>query len=101
MVLPVCPTYISPQPQAKEEKPIGVVVLPYQHAIANQISRVLAKYNIRTILVPRKKNIYMLRPVKDDLGPKVPGVDRLPCECGEVYVGPTGRSIERLDVKTT
>jgi hypothetical protein len=36
----------------------------------------------------------MLRPVKDDLGLKVPGVYRIPCECGDVYVGQTGRSVE-------
>jgi hypothetical protein len=36
----------------------------------------------------------MLRPVKDDLSLKVPGVYRIPCECGEVYVGQTGRSME-------
>jgi hypothetical protein len=36
----------------------------------------------------------MLRMVKDDLGVKVPGVYRIPCECGKVYVGQTGRSIE-------
>jgi hypothetical protein len=42
----------------------------------------------------KKKNIHVLRPVKDDLGLKVPGVYRIPCECGEVYVGQTGRSME-------
>jgi hypothetical protein len=73
------------KPQAKEEKPTGVAVLPYQQVITNKISRLLAKYNTRTFHVPRK-NIYMLRPVKDDLGLKVPGVYRIPCECGEVYV---------------
>jgi hypothetical protein len=36
----------------------------------------------------------MLRPVKDDVGLKVPGVYRIPSECGEVYVAQTGRSIE-------
>jgi hypothetical protein len=36
----------------------------------------------------------MLRSVKDDLGLKVPGVYRISCECGKVYVGQTGRSIE-------
>jgi hypothetical protein len=36
----------------------------------------------------------MLRPVKDDLGLKVLGVYRIPCECGDVYVGQTGRSME-------
>jgi hypothetical protein len=36
----------------------------------------------------------MIRPVKDDLGLKVPGVYRIPCECGKVYVVQTGRSVE-------
>jgi hypothetical protein len=36
----------------------------------------------------------MLRPIKDDLGLKVPGVYEIPCECGKIYVGQTGRSIE-------
>jgi hypothetical protein len=63
-------------------------------AITNTISRLLAKYNIKTIHIPRKKNIHMLRPVKDDLVLKVPGVYRILCECCGVYVGQTGRSIE-------
>jgi hypothetical protein len=49
--------HLKQKPQAKEEKPTGVAVLPYQHAFTNKISRVLAKYNIKTIHVPRKKNI--------------------------------------------
>jgi hypothetical protein len=36
----------------------------------------------------------MLRTVKDDLGLKVPGVYSVLCECREVYVGQTGRSID-------
>jgi hypothetical protein len=36
----------------------------------------------------------VLRSVKHDLGLKVPGVYRIPCECGKVYVGQTGRSME-------
>jgi hypothetical protein len=82
------------KPQTKDEKPVGVVLLPYQQAITNKISRLLAKHNIRTIHIPIKKNIHMLRPVKDDLGLKVRGVYRIPCECGEVYVEQTGRPVE-------
>jgi hypothetical protein len=52
-------------------------------AITNKISRLVAKYNIKTVHIPQKKNIHMLRPVKDDLGLKVPGVYRIPCECGK------------------
>jgi hypothetical protein len=33
------------------------------------------------ILVP-KKNIHMLRMVKDNLGPKILGMYQIPCECG-------------------
>jgi predicted GIY-YIG superfamily endonuclease len=32
--------------------------------------------------------------VKDDLGLKTPGVYSVPCECAQVYIGQTGRSIE-------
>jgi hypothetical protein len=71
-----------------------MAVLPYQQAVCNRISRLLAKCNIKAIHVPRKKNIHRLRPVKDDLGLKVLGVYRILYECGEVYVGQTGRSIE-------
>ncbi|KDR16514.1 hypothetical protein L798_09949, partial [Zootermopsis nevadensis] len=46
------------------------------------------------IHVPMKKNSQMLRPIKDKLGLKVAGVYRIPCECGKVYIGETGRSIE-------
>jgi hypothetical protein len=75
------------KPQTKDEKPVGVAlrVLPYQQTITNKISRFLAKHNIRTIHIPKKKNIHMLRPVKDDLGLNVSGVYRIPCECGDLY----------------
>jgi hypothetical protein len=35
-----------------------------------------------------------LPPVKDVIGLKTPGVYRIPCECGTVYIGQTGRSID-------
>ena len=39
----------------------------------------------------------MLRPVKDDQGLKTPGVYEIPCECGKVYIGQTGRTVrERI-----
>jgi hypothetical protein len=36
----------------------------------------------------------LLRPVKDHLGLSTPGVYRIPCECGRVYIGQTGRSVD-------
>jgi hypothetical protein len=36
----------------------------------------------------------LLRPVKDSLGLRKPGVYRIPCECGKVYIGQTGLSVD-------
>jgi hypothetical protein len=36
----------------------------------------------------------LLRPVKDHLGLRTPEVYRMPSECGKVYVGQTGRSVD-------
>jgi hypothetical protein len=62
--------------------------------MSNKISRLLARHNIKTVHIPKKKNIHMLRMVKDDLGLKVLGMYQIPCQCGKVYMGQTGRSIE-------
>jgi hypothetical protein len=40
------------------------------------------------------KNIHLLRPVKDKLGLRTAGIYHIPCKCGKVYVGQTGRTIE-------
>jgi hypothetical protein len=60
--------------------------------LAHKISRLLAKFNIRTVHIPRKKTTHMLRSVKDDLALNVPSMYQIPCECGKV--GQTGRSIK-------
>jgi hypothetical protein len=36
----------------------------------------------------------LLCPDKDHLGLRTPGVYRIPCECGKVYIGQTGRSVD-------
>jgi hypothetical protein len=78
-------------PAAQYQYLTSIAMLLYQKAVTNKISRLLAK---KTVHIPQKKNIHMLRPVKDDLGLKVPGMYRIPCECGKVYIGQTGKSIE-------
>jgi hypothetical protein len=78
----------------REDKAQSIAVLPYQQTVSNKISRLLARHNIKTVHKPKKKNIHMLRMVKDNLGLKVLRVNQIPCECGKVYVGQTGRSIE-------
>jgi predicted GIY-YIG superfamily endonuclease len=54
----------------------------------------LFRHNIKSVGQPPKKIPGFLWPVKDDLGLKTPGVYSVPCECGQVYIGQTGRSIE-------
>jgi hypothetical protein len=54
----------------------------------------LSRHNIKSVgLLPRKIASF-LPPVKDDLGLKTPGVYSIPCKCGQVYIGQTGRSID-------
>jgi len=54
----------------------------------------LARHNIKCVGLPPRKISSLFRPVKDDLGLRTPEVYGIPCECGQVYIGQTGRSIE-------
>jgi hypothetical protein len=51
------------------------------------------KYNIKSVAIPPGKIASYLPPVKDAIGLKTPGIYRIPCECGKVYIGQSGRSI--------
>jgi hypothetical protein len=65
----------------------------YVHTTNGRLSRMLAKHKIKSVGLPSRKISSFLRPVKDDLGLRTPGVYSIPCECGWVYIGQTGRSI--------
>jgi hypothetical protein len=80
-----------PQP---ENVPHLVPFLPFVGTVINRISRVLARHNIKPVGLPHMKLSSLLRPVKDHLGLRTPGVYRIPCECGRVYIGQTGRSVD-------
>jgi hypothetical protein len=54
----------------------------------------LSRHNIKPVGLPLRKIASFLQPVKDDLGLKTPGAYSIPCECGQVYIGQTGRSID-------
>lgn len=43
------------KPPTTSEKTMGVALLLYEHLTPNKISRLLAKRNIKTICIPRKK----------------------------------------------
>jgi hypothetical protein len=60
----------------------------------NRISRVLARHNIKSIGLSLRKISSFLRPAKDDLGLRTPGVYSIRCKCGQVYIVQTGRSVD-------
>jgi hypothetical protein len=80
-----------PQP---DNKPHSVAFLPFVGTVFNRISRALARHNIKSVGLPHMKLSIVLRPVKDHLGLRTRGVYRIPCECGRVYTGQTGRSVD-------
>jgi hypothetical protein len=71
-----------------------VALLPFVNTTFNRISRMLSRHNIKSVGLPPRKIANFLRPVKDDLGLKTPGVYSIPCECGQVYIEQTGCSID-------
>jgi hypothetical protein len=62
--------------------------------MSGHLNRMLWKRDIRGINLTPKKIFNCLRPVKDDMGLKKPGVYCIPCKCSKVYVGQFGRTIE-------
>ena len=66
----------------------------YVSTISNKIGRVLKPFGISTIYKPPAKTRSKLRPVKDNLLYKVPGVYKISCGCGKMYIGQTGRTVE-------
>jgi predicted GIY-YIG superfamily endonuclease len=76
------------------EDPVNIAVLPYTGKLSGKLARILRRHNIKTIHRPPSKIRNLLRPVKDDLGLKTPGVYCIPCECGKTYIGQTGRTVE-------
>jgi hypothetical protein len=76
------------------KKPTGTAMIPLHHTISNKIITLLKKHTIRTVQIPKKKTAQMLRSAKGGLEHRVPGVYRIPCECGKVYVGQSGRTVE-------
>jgi hypothetical protein len=81
-------------PQPDSNKPESIAFLPYVGPTFNRINRVLARHNIKSVGLPQQKLSNLLHPIKDNLELRTPGVYRIPCECGKVYIGQTGRSID-------
>jgi hypothetical protein len=57
----------------------------------NSIERILVRYNTRSIyLLLLFKKFSILWPVSDILGLEIPGVYRIPCESGAIYIRDMG-----------
>jgi hypothetical protein len=54
----------------------------------------LAKYNIKSVAIPPRKIAIYMPPTKYAPGLRTPGTYNIPCECGKVYIGQSGRSIQ-------
>ena len=76
------------------DKPTSIAYLPYTQTTFGRLSRMLSNYNIKSIALPPKEIGNFLPLVKEALGLRIPGVYRVPCECGKVYVGQSGRTIQ-------
>ena len=71
------------------------VFLPYIHKTTDVISKILKKKGIKTIFLPTTKIQQTLRSAKDPLKPlSAPGIYKVPCSCGSVYIGMTKRSVK-------
>jgi len=77
-----------------EEIPTSTAYLPYTQTTYGRISRMLAKYNIKSVAIAPKKISSYMPPTKDAPGLKTPAIYEIPCECGKVYIGQSGRSVQ-------
>jgi hypothetical protein len=75
-------------------KPTSTAHIPYTQTTYGHLSRMLGKRNIKSVALPPRKVFNYFSPVKDALGLRTLGVYSIPCECGRVYIGQSGRSIQ-------
>jgi len=68
-------------------------ILPYVKRTTDRVGRILNKHNIRTIFKSKKIG-QILRNPKNQRSPlSSAGIYKIPCSCGQIYIGETGRMI--------
>ncbi|XP_076397942.1 uncharacterized protein LOC143266273 [Megachile rotundata] len=76
------------------DKEHATTFLPYIQGTTDRIGRILRKHNIRTVFTTHTKIGQLLTSPKDPQPQlSTPGVYKIPCSCGQVYIGETGRSV--------
>ena len=92
-VPPSPPALGSPIPEAPKS-PIATVCLPFLGPASHQLRKILQAADIRVVHSAPNKLRNLLHTHKDKQTPSSrPGVYRIPCECGQVYIGETGRNL--------
>ena len=79
-----------------KEKKVGEhkAFLPYIQGVTDRIAKHLKKKSIDYVFSPLNNIRKLLKTVKDPIDPSLKkGVYMIPCECGKVYIGETGRLI--------
>ena len=78
--IPVMPYMPEMDNEKGTEEPTGIAILPYQLAVSNKISRLLAKRDIKTHHLPVKKT------TRAKIGLKTTDICYIPCGCGKMHV---------------
>ena len=68
-----------------ENKPTFTAYIPYINDVYGRLSRMLAKYNIKSVALPHRKLASYLPPVKDAIGLKTPGIRRAVKKFSEMW----------------
>ena len=74
----------------------ATAILPYAKCLSEQLRRCLQQQGVRAVFKSETTPRSQLVPSKDAVDPaKQDGVVyRIPCECGKVYIGETGRPMQ-------
>jgi len=75
------------------DKLTSTAYIPYTQTYG-RLSRMLAKHKIKIVALPPRKVFSYLPPVKGALGLRTPGIYSIPYECGRIYIGQSGQSIQ-------
>ena len=86
---------LKPRKSAKndDEKNMMYASLPFIENVTDKIGRILSKKNMKISFTAYVKIKQMLRQVKDVIPLQSSGIYQIPCVCGKVYIGQTGRTI--------
>jgi hypothetical protein len=79
----------------EDKKPDATIVLPYVPRLSEKIRRIAGRKNIRTVFTSRdtiKSRLVRFKPKMKPINKDV--IYAIPCECGKLYIGETGRTLE-------